>query len=156
MKTSKSPGDSRTEYNIIVHPADANSLGACFGGAILQWMDMAASICARRHSNTRVNTVKAESIEFLKPLKIGNVAHIVANVVRTFSSSMEVHIQVYAENTYTATSVLAATAVFVFAALDEKMKPMQVNKLIPESAEEKALWENAGHRRKNQKQNRKI
>ena len=152
MKKSKTPADSRTEFNIIIRPADVNSLGACFGGTIMQWMDMTASICARRHSNVRVNTVKAEEIKFIKPLQVGHVAHLVAAVVRVFHSSMEVHVQVYAEDTYSSTSELAASAVFIFVGLNENMRPVKVYDLKPSTTEEQALWEKAGERRDRQKQ----
>ena len=120
----------------------------------MNWMDMAASICARRHTNRRVNTIKVENIDFLKPLKVGHVAHCEAVIVRAFQSSMEIHVHVFAEDNYNATNELAATAIFIFVGLDENHRPVAINDLIPETAREKTLWEAAGNRRKQQKQNR--
>ena len=152
MKKQKQPSDSRTELNLIIRPADANSIGTCFGGVLMQWMDMAASICARRHCNLRVNTVSAEHIYFRRALNIGDVAHIVATVVRTFRTSMNLRVQVYSEDTYAGTSEIAATAHFYFIGLDEKSRPAIVPELVPTTDEEKTLWQKAGEHRKRQRQ----
>lgn len=151
MRKQKRPSESRTEMNMIIRPADANSIGTCFGGVLMQWMDMAASICARRHCNVQVNTVSAEHIQFRRALNIGDVAHIVATVVRAFRTSMDLKVQVFSEHTFEGTSELAATAHFIFIGLDERKKPTVVPDLMPMTKEEKLLWQDAGERRKRQR-----
>jgi len=151
MRQQKQASDSRTELNMIIRPADANSIGACFGGVTMQWMDMAASICARRHCNMPVNTVSAEHIHFRRALHIGDVAQIVATVVRAFQTSMDLRVQVFSEHTYAGTSELAATAHFIFIGLDDNNKPATVPEFLPMTEEEKLLWQEAGERRKRQR-----
>lgn len=147
LKKTKSPGESRTEVSRIVRPLDANTMGTGYGGYIMDWMDMTASICARRHSNLRVNTVSVENLRFDRPLIIGHVAKIIACVTRTFSTSMEVLVNLFDEDTFRATTIPAGSAIFILVGMDENCKPAQVPELIPETDDEKALWEKAGKRR---------
>ncbi len=152
-KTAKYPSDSLTEMSLIVRPADANSVGSCFGGVIMAWMDMAASICARRHCNVRVNTASVQNVVFKRPLKVGHVARVAAKIVRAFRTSMEIHVHVFAEDTYAGDEVLAASAVFILIGLDDDMKPTPVPELMPRTDAEKELWRQAGERRKKQERN---
>lgn len=147
----KTPSQSRTEISRIVRPLDANTLGTGYGGYIMDWMDMAASICARRHTNLRVNTVMVESLRFKKPIRIGHVAKIVAVATRSFNTSMEVKVDLYDEDTYNDTIELAGTATFVLVGLDDKCRPTKVPELVPETEEEKQLWLQAGERREKRK-----
>ena len=143
----KTPSQSRTESSRIVRPLDANTLGTGYGGYIMDWMDMAASICARRHSNLRVNTVSVETLRFDHPIQIGHVAKIIAYITRTFSTSMEVMVHIYDEDTLNAKTILAGSALFVLVGLDDNFRPARIPELTPETDEEKALWEAAGERR---------
>ncbi|RPH92091.1 MAG: acyl-CoA thioesterase [Calditrichaeota bacterium] len=147
FKNSKPPSASRTEVSRIVRPLDANTMGTGYGGYIMDWMDMTASICARRHSNLRVNTVSVENLRFDRPLIIGHVAKIIASVTRTFNTSMEVMVSLFDEDTFQSTIVPAGSAVFILVGMDQNCKPVRVPDLIPETDAEKALWKEAGKRR---------
>ncbi len=149
---SKRPSHSRTVTSRIIRQNDVNSLGTAHGGHILEWMDMAASICARRHSNRRVNTVAVEELSFFKPLHLGHVARIVASISRTFQTSMEVVVHVYDEDTINDTMVLATTGIFIFVGLDDDHKPASVPKVMPETDEEQKLWHAADQRRRARQQ----
>ncbi len=143
----KTPDKSYTEWSVIARPNDANSIGTIFGGRIMDWMDMTASICARRHSNLKVSTVAVENLHFGKPLKVGLVIKICAVINRTFGSSMEVNVEVFGEDTYNNKSFKAVTAQFIIAAIDDSFKPVKVPELKPVSDEEIKRWEEAGVRR---------
>ncbi|MBN2413023.1 acyl-CoA thioesterase [candidate division KSB1 bacterium] len=144
----KTPDKSYTEWSVIARPKDANSIGTIFGGRIMDWMDMTASICARRHSNLKVSTVAVENLHFAKPLKVGLVIKICAVINRTFGSSMEVNVDVFGEDTYNNNkSFKAVTAQFIIAAVDDSYRPVKVPELKPESAEQIKRWEEAGERR---------
>lgn len=112
---------------------------------------MAASICARRHSNCHVNTVSVEELHFKAPLQIGHVAKIAASVSRTFNTSLEVIVDVFDEDTISEKLFLAATGIFIFVALDENHNATQVPHITPESDEEKKQWHAAGKRRERRK-----
>lgn len=150
----KTPSQSRTEISRIVRPLDANTIGTGYGGYIMDWMDMAASICARRHSNLRVNTVSVETLRFDNPIRIGHVAKIIAYMTRSFSTSMEVRVDIYDEDTLTDQTILAGSALFVLVGIDENCCPTRVPELVPETDAEKKLWEEAGKRREMRKLNK--
>ena len=139
--------DSVTELSIIARPGDANTIGTVFGGRIMYWMDMAAAVCARRHSNLRVVTAGVDGMQFLAPLKVGQVIKLLAHVNRAFASSMEIEVNVFGEDTYRATQFLAAKAFFNIVVFDEQDRPAQVPELIPQGHEEKQRWEQAGGRK---------
>lgn len=145
MKT-KTSDESRTVTSRIIRQNDVNSLGTAHGGYILEWMDTVASICARRHSNRRVNTVAVEELSFIQPLQVGHVAKIVASISRTFRTSMEVLVDVFDEDTINDKLTLAVSGVFIFVGLDGD-KPAGIPELLPQTDDEKKLWEHAGKRR---------
>ena len=99
---------SDASLSILAKPEDANTIGTIFGGRILQWMDMAAAICARRHTALRVATVSVSHIQFHSPIRVGDVMDFHACVTRTFAASLEIQVWVYSENTYSQKSELAA------------------------------------------------
>jgi len=139
---------SKTEISIIARPSDANSIGTVFGGRIMELMDMAAAICARRHSRLQVVTYKVSDMNFIKPIRIGNVMKIEAFVTRTFHTSMEVAVNVFAEDTYKNGIFLAANGFFNIVTMNEDNEPAKMPQFIPRTEEEKMRWEEAGQRRK--------
>jgi len=148
----KTPDKSYTEWSVIARPQDANSIGTIFGGRLMDWMDMTASICARRHSNLKVSTVAVENLHFGKPLKVGLVIKMCAVVNRTFGSSMEVNVDVFGEDTYNNNeSFKAVSAQFIIVAIDDSHKPVRIPELKPVSDEEIKRWEEAARRREKRK-----
>src|SRR6185295_10922643 len=96
--TTKSPAESQIVMTEIVLPNDTNVFGNLMGGRLMYWMDIAAAICATKHSNAMVVTASVDNITFENPIELGNVVHIEAKLSRAFSSSMEVHLNVWGEN----------------------------------------------------------
>ncbi len=138
----------RAESAFLASPGDANSIGSVFGGRILQIMDMVATIAARRHTGTRVATVAVKQVRFLKPITVGQVMVVKANVNRVFGSSMEVGVKVWAEDTYTGESYHACSGYFVFVALGEDGRPQRVPDVKLQSEEDRRRWREAGERRR--------
>ena len=147
---TKTPRESFTITSRITRPADANSLGTVYGGLILEWMDMAVSLCARRHCNTRVNTVSTQT-DFLHPLHVGHIARLEARVTRTFRTSLEVRVEMFDEDSYNSDETPIAVGVFFMIGLDKTLKPIAVPALQPETNLEKQLWNEAGERRQQRK-----
>ncbi len=81
------------EMTEIVMPGDANHLGTCFGGKIMSWIDMVAAIAANRAVGSVV-TASVDSIEFRKPIRVGDVVTLKASVNEVWDSSMEVGVTV--------------------------------------------------------------
>jgi len=94
----KSPKESFTIMNELVLPNDTNTLNNLMGGRLLHWMDIAAAISAQKHCNRIVVTASVDNVSFKQPIKLGDVITIEAKVTRAFNTSVEVRLDVWAEN----------------------------------------------------------
>lgn len=139
--------ESYAEMTELVMPNDTNMLFNLMGGKLMHWMDVVAAIAAQRHSNRLVVTASVDNVSFKAPIKLGNVVTLKAKVTRAFTTSMEVHIQVWAEDVPAEKKFKSNEAYFTFVALDNNGKPVEVPMAIPQSDAEKALYETAQHRR---------
>ena len=113
----KTPNDSKAEVIIRMFPSDANPAGNVFGGAILKHIDMVAGIVAQRYSQTNAVTVSMDKISFLKPVFVGNVLFVNARVNYVQKSSMEIEVNVEAEDIAKGTRVHTGNAYVTFVAL---------------------------------------
>jgi acyl-CoA hydrolase len=146
-KISKSPKESYTAMNEIVLPNDTNTLGNLMGGRLLHWMDICAAIAAQKHSNQIVVTAAVDSVSFKEAIRLGDVVTLEAYVSRAFNSSMEVFIEVYAENIPRGEKIKCNEAYYTFVALDSRNKPVTVPELLPETDAEHLNFEGALRRR---------
>ncbi len=148
MKTEgKTPEESKVIMTEIVLPNDTNSLHNLRGGRILHWMDIASAIAAGKHSNAVVVTASVDNVSFENPIKLGDVVTITAKVTRTFSTSMETHIEVWAENLPSQTKYKCNEAYYTFVALDSNGRPKKTIPVIPETEAEKKMYDTAMARR---------
>jgi len=146
MKVRK-PSDSMTRMTEMVLPNDTNILGNLMGGRLMHFMDIATAIAAGRHSSRVVVTASVDSVEFRSPVRLGEVITLIARVTRAFNSSMEVLVDVFAENPMTGQRRHCNTAFFTFVAVDQAGNPLPVNQLQPENDFEQVLFEGALKRR---------
>ncbi|MFN4083237.1 MAG: acyl-CoA thioesterase [Bacteroidia bacterium] len=147
MITSKTPSDSRTSMVQMVLPNDTNTLNNLMGGMLLHWMDIAAAIAAQKHSSKTVVTASVDSVSFGRCIKLGDVVTLEAEVSRSFNTSMEVYIKVWAENIPSGEKFLSNQAYYTFVALDRNGIPVKVPAITPESEEEKQRFDGALRRR---------
>ncbi|MFD0748529.1 acyl-CoA thioesterase [Mucilaginibacter calamicampi] len=143
----KTPKDSHTVMNELVLPNDTNMLHNLMGGRLLHWMDIAAAISAQKHCNTLAVTVSVDSVSFKHSIKLGDVVTIEARVSRAFTTSVEVRMDVYAENIPSGTRVKSNEAYYTFVALDKEGNKLAVPELVPETPAEQALFDSALRRR---------
>ena len=143
----KKGSDSVVIMNELVLPNDTNTFGNLMGGRLMYWMDIAAGIAAGKHCNTPSMTASVDNISFKTPIKLGNVVHIQAKVSRAFNTSMEIYIKVWGEDLLHQYKYESNEAYFTFVALDPNGKPRTVPELIPETEEEKRLFDGALRRR---------
>jgi acyl-CoA hydrolase len=136
---SKSPIHSFTIMNELVLPNDTNTLNNLMGGRLLHWMDIAAAISAQKHCNRIVVTASVDNVSFKQPIKLGDVITIEAKVTRAFHTSVEVRLDVWAENIPTGGRVKSNEAYYTFVAIDPE--------LVPETEAEIELFEGALRRR---------
>jgi acyl-CoA hydrolase len=110
-------------------------------------MDIAGGISAQRHCGTAVVTASVDNIAFHKPIPLGSVVTLEAKVTRAFNTSMEVYIEVWAENIPKKIKFRSNSAFFTFVSVDEQARPMPVADALPETETEKELYAGALRRR---------
>jgi len=143
----RKPADSAVIMTELVLPSDTNILGNLMGGRLMYWMDIAAALAAMKHCNAPVVTASVDNISFESPIKLGNVVHIAAKVTRAFTTSMEVHLNVWGEDLTQQYKYKSNEAYYTFVALDPNRKPRPVPPLVAETEEDKRLFEGALRRR---------
>ncbi len=151
-KKPKAPSQSNVESRYLVMPDHASPNGTAFGGVIVSWIDMVASMAAAKHCEKEVVTVGIDSISFRKPINVGDQVAIKAFVNYAGRTSMEVGVQVIKENPATGQCVKATSAHLTFVALDENRQPTEVVPIVPETEEAKRSYENAKLRVKARKE----
>ncbi len=145
---AKKTSDSFTIMTEMIMPNDTNPLGNLMGGNLMRWMDIAGGICAGKHCEAHVVTASVDHVSFQKPIHVGDVITLKAKVTRAFNTSVEIYVEVFAENVKGHESRMSNHAYFTFVALDDAhKKPIKVPKLIPLSEEEQKLFESASRRR---------
>src|ERR1700758_5603473 len=102
--------ESTSEMAEVVLPNDANTLNALLGGRLMHWIDLAGALAAHRHSRQRVVTASVDHMDFLVPVRVGDLVILRASVNRVFHSSMEVGVKVFVENYIADTSQHVASA----------------------------------------------
>lgn len=139
--------DSLTINTEVVLPNDTNHVGNLFGGKLLQWMDITSAIAAQRHCKRVVVTAAINNVSFDNPIKQNSVVTLEAKVSRAFTSSMEVFIDVFVEDTVTGLKTKCNEAIFTFVAIDQNGTPLPVPPVIPETEQEKKRYDGALRRR---------
>lgn len=137
----KTPSESLVQTSQIVMPGKTNSLGNLMGGHLMYMMDMAAGMTAAKHAGKPSVTVYVSDINFNVPVEMGNFITVVSKIIWTGRTSMEIMVDAFSENYTKGTKEKAVTARFTFVALDENKKPVPVPPLLPETEEEKRLYE---------------
>jgi len=146
MNTSKKMSESQTEQSHIVMSTDINGAGRLFGGRLMEWIDIAAAVTARRHCNRDVVTVSVDSLRFKAPAHVNDTVVLNGRVVYTGRTSMDVKVDVYVE-TLGGESELISVALLSLVALDENEMPTPVPTLELENEKQHADWEKAVERR---------
>ena len=143
----KKVAESYTLKTELVLPNDTNTLGNLMGGKLLHWMDVISAISAQRATHRTVVTVAVDFVEFKESIPLGSIVILEAKVTRTFTSSLEVRIDVAHENLQTGERKPSNTAYYTFVAVDQSGRPIPVTPVEPETEAEKVLYESALQRR---------
>ena len=139
--------DSQSEMTEIVLPNDANPLGSLLGGRLMHWIDMAGALAAHRHSRSYVVTASIDHLDFLVPVRVGDLVVLRSSVNRVFHTSMEVGVKVWVENYHLDECKHVSSAYLTFVAVDGSGEHHQVPVVVPETEEQKRRYEDAGARR---------
>ncbi len=109
-------------------PADTNASGDIFGGWVLSQMDLAGGIAAGQRASARVVTIAVDKMKFIRPVQVGDVLCVYAEVVRVGNTSMEIRLEAWALRHRYGQREMVTEAVFTFVAVDESGKPRPVPK----------------------------
>lgn len=135
--------ESFTERTEVLMPNDTNHLGRAFGGRILEWMDVVASVACRRFGGREVVTASIDHVDFHAPIDVGDVVTVEAYVFATGTSSVHVRTTVRAENPEDDEDWDVTSAFFTFVAVDDDETPVPVPDLDCPTEDEEALRERA-------------
>jgi acyl-CoA hydrolase len=153
----KKPSDSETVKTEVVCPNDSNPMGILQGGRLVEWMDIAAAVCAQTHAGKICVTASINHVDFNAAAKVGDIITINARITRAFNTSMEIFVQAFARKVLAGKKYLISGAYFAFVALDENGKAAEVIAVKPITTSEKEQYNAALKRKKkvvNQKKKR--
>ncbi len=134
--TEKTPRASYTEMTELVLPQHGNVLGGAFGGTVLAWMDVCGAIAAQRHCGCVAVTAALDEVNFLSPIKVGDVVVLSARVNASFTTSLEVEVEVKVEDRRSGAHRPCVDAFMTFVAVDDAGKPTRVPPLVLQTSED--------------------
>jgi acyl-CoA thioesterase YciA len=121
------PQDKVPEIRVLAMPADTNAAGDIFGGWLMSQVDIAGSIVAYRFANGRVVTVAVNDFVFIRPVYVGDLVSLYADLINVGNTSMQVEVIAYAERRRGNTEChRVAQATLTYVAIDEDRKPRPV------------------------------
>ena len=153
--TPKPALNSATEMVQVVLPNDANPLGFILGGTVMHLIDIAGAIACHRHTRTLLVTAAVDDLQFLHPIKVGDLIILKSRVTCVFRTSLEVQVEVYSEETLSGIRLLTSRAYLTFVAVSRDGTRVPVPPLIVETEEERRVCEDA-HARREQRLKRKA
>src|SRR5580765_3521675 len=110
----------------VVLPNDANPLGFILGGTVMHLIDMAGAVACHRHTRSLLVTAAVDGLQFLHPIKIGDLIILQATVTAAFKTSLEVEVEVFSEGTITGDRKLTSRAYLTFVAIDRDGNRCQI------------------------------
>ena len=145
--TAKRPSESATEMVQVVLPNDANPLGFILGGTVMHLIDIAGAIACHRHTRSLLVTAAVDGLQFLHPIKVGDLIILRAQVTASWSTSLDVEVEVFSEEILTGTRRMTSRAYLTFVTIDTAGNRVAVPPLILDSEEEKRKAAEANVRR---------
>jgi acyl-CoA hydrolase len=129
--------DSHTEMTELLMPDNTNFLGRALGGAVLNWMDIAGAIAAMRFANRECVTASMDHVDFISPIDVGEVVVVRAYAFATGRTSIDVKVDVHAENPRAEDRRQTTSSFLTYVALDEDGEPTAVPDLVCETDAER-------------------
>lgn len=143
-KTSSESATTKTE---VVCPNDTNPMGILQGGRLVEWMDIAAAVCAQTHAEKICVTASINHVDFVQSALVGDIITINATITRTFRSSMEILVRAYARKVLQGEKYLISEAYFTFVAFNKIGESTPVNLFAPVTSIEEEEFEAALRRK---------
>lgn len=139
--------ESQSERSEIIFPADANALGNLFGGRLMQFIDLVGAVAASRHARVPVVTASMDHLDFVAPVRVGELLILKASVNRVFKTSMEVGVRAMVEEVQNQRLRHVSSAYLTYVAVDRDGKGIATPRIIAETEHQKRRYEEAGRRR---------
>lgn len=111
----------------VAMPSEMNSNGDIFGGWVMSQMDLAGGIIAAQRAEGRVTTVAVDAMQFVRPVKIGDVLCIYGQIKRIGRTSMAIEIEAWVLRNKIGKREKVTEAIFTFVAIDDDGKPRPVD-----------------------------
>ena len=143
----KRPSESYTEMVQVVLPNDANPLGFILGGTVMHLIDITGAIACHRHTRSMLVTAAVDGLQFLHPIKVGDLIILRATVTAAFTTSLEVMVEVFSEGTLTGERQQTCIAYLTFVTIDRDGGRIAVPPLLLETDEERQRAREAEARR---------
>ncbi len=153
-RAGKTIAQSRVTLNSVMGTQDTNIHGNVHGGVIMKLVDEVGALAAVRHARLPVVTIVIDSMTFLEPIRVGNLVSLTAELTWVGRTSIEVRVEVTAENPMTGTHTTTNTAYLVYVALDPDGRPTSVPPLIYETDEQRNRAQEAEARQAERKRRR--
>ncbi len=131
----------------VVLPNDANPLGYILGGTVMHLVDIAGAIAAHRHTRSPMVTAAVDDLQFLHPIRVGDLIILKAHVTCAFTTSLEVQVDVFSEETLTGERRLTSRAYLTFVSVAQDGKRRPVPPLLVQTEEERRVQAKAQARR---------
>ncbi len=123
------PEDRSPAIRVLAMPADTNAAGDIFGGWLMSQVDIAGSIVALQRARGRIVTVAVNEFLFLKPVFVGDLISLYADVTRVGNTSISVRVEGFAQRNRMSLEVeRVCEAVLTYVAIDENRRPRPISK----------------------------
>ena len=152
--TAQKITDSQVTMTELVLPNHTNQLGTLFGGQLMFWIDICASLSAGKHNGRICVTASVDRVDYLHPIKLGDAVTLLSSVNRVFNTSLEVGVKVFARSIRENIVKHTNSAYLTFVCVDEEGKPVKAVDALPETNEQKRRFNEALIRRENRLKNR--
>ena len=148
--------DSVTETAHVVLPNDSNPLGYMLGGSVMHLIDITGAIACHRHTNTLALTAAVDGLEFVHPIRMGDMVILKARVTATFRTSLEVEVEVFSEEILTGRRQRTSRAYLTFVSIDGAGQPQPVPPLLLETPDDETRSQEAHVRRTARLERRRV
>ena len=139
--------ESQSERSEIIFPGDANALGNLFGGRLMQFIDLVGAMAASRHARAITVTASMDHLDFVAPVKVGDLLILKSSVNRAYKTSMEVGVKAMVEDVRAQRLRHVSSAYLTFVAVDTTGQRIEVPQVLPETDHQRRRFEDAGRRR---------
>lgn len=138
---------SRSETTQAILPGDSNALGTLFGGKLMEYIDLVGAMAASRHCRTYVVTASMDHLDFVAPVRVGDLLILKSSVNRAYKTSMEVGVKAMVEDVRSGKFRHVSSAYLTFVAMDASGARVEVPQVLPETEHQQRRFDDAGRRR---------